>query len=471
MPKRIVDLIRPTIILVGRTNVGKSTLFNRLTRPGTAMVSSQAGTTRDLLTALLHWQGQTGTLVDTGGLAYPPDPKHFRRPQEAAALQDPYLAAIQKKITSILKQADHCCLVVDASTGMTSEDERWASWLRAQKIPVTVVVNKADNPRLREQAWEFYKMGFEDVAMVSATNGSGSGDLLDHLFKKNPSKKTATASTEEEKKKPPAIALLGKPNVGKSTLFNALLGSDEAIVSPIAHTTREPSRRSLMLSGITIDLYDTVGIRRNLNARQQLEQVGSLRTLRQIEHSQVAVLVLDPFTEKISHQDQELARRIQEARCAAIIVINKVDQQPSEERRAVVEKMVSKYFPHLWFAPVLFVSAAHDKGITVLTKTILRVYENHRRVFTELELRKALQELVLFPKDRKKQSAASHLEQIHTSPPEFLARRLKQQKTPIAIIDIMEKRLREQLPLEGTPITIHVERVLKIIPNSKKKPV
>ncbi len=475
---RLIAHPRPIIVLVGRTNVGKSTLFNRLTKAGSALVSVQPGTTRDLLTSTLVWQAHNGTLVDTGGLGYPPDASNYHRLQTNTARRDPYVEEIGQKVSSIIKRADHICLIVDAHSGITAEDERWAKWLRTIKTPVTIVVNKADNPKLRQEAWDFYRLGIGEVCMVSALNGSGTGDLLDHLFA-NTHIPTRRKSSEPSASTT-AIVLLGKPNVGKSTLFNALSGSNEAIVSPKAHTTREPSRRALRLGGMTIDLYDTVGLRRNLEAQYHLERVGALRTLKQLEHSQVAVLVLDPFLETISHQDQELARRIVEARCGAVIVINKIDQF-TEDRREALEKSVRRFFPHLWFAPVRFVSALDEKGITLLAKTIVTVYEHHKREFTQEELNVALAGLVLFNKDNhrsvrgpaggggKRQSSGITLEQVHVAPPEFLIARFKQQKTPIAIIDLIEKRLREQLPLEGTPITIHVEKVVKPIPNRKRK--
>lgn len=452
-PSRALPLTHPIIVIVGRTNVGKSTLYNRLTGTRRSIVSAIPATTRDILYEQTQWRGMTATVIDTGGLSHAPSQQsHYRKVRQQEERNDPFLASVREKVGGALEQADQICLVVDVTTGVTRDDTEWARFLKTLHKPITVAVNKADRPALRQEAHTFTQLGFEHVFPVSASNGGGVGDLLDHLME--------SAITEiQDSPALPSIVLMGKPNVGKSTLYNALVGVPEAITSPLPHTTREPRRRSIKLQDFEVDIFDTVGVRRQSKRDGRLEKAGVEKTLGTMMRSQIAVFIVDPFQEGISNQDQDLARLIVEKRLAVIIAVNKIDAKGERATEQSVTKAIRSYFPHLFFAPVMLISAEHGTGIDPLVRMIPAAALNYRRVFEPDMLATLLSDVVLFPSaTHKKNPAQLTLKQISSQPPEFLLPRLKKQKTPIAVINIIERRLREALPLEGTPIMIHVER-------------
>ncbi len=449
---RSKPLVRPIIVLVGRTNVGKSTLYNRLTGRGQSLVSPIPATTRDVLYATCHWQGKTATIVDTGGLSWPPTESiHFGRVRARAQTIDPFLAAVEEKVLSVIQNADRICLVVDAQEGLTLGDQQWAQWLKGLKAPLTVIVNKADRLSLRYEGSEFTKLGIAEIYPVSGTNGSGVGDLLDHLLTQ------PTESMTDELA--PSVAIIGKPNVGKSTLYNALIGKEGSIVSALPHTTREPHRQRTFFDEWEVDIIDTVGLRKQSKQEPQLEKVGAQKTLSTLTNSHVALLVIDPFVETISNQDQDLGRVIAERKLATIIVVNKMDQSNSAVHPTILEHRIRRLFPHLTYAPIVPVSAQYKKGIQPLAKMIQRVHANFTQTIDDEKLSAILADLVLFPSPtRKKRPSGIKLRAVGTNPPEFLLFQRKKQKTPIAIINVIESRLRQHLDLEGTPIMIHVER-------------
>ena len=454
MTTRLLPPERPVIVLVGRTNVGKSSLLNRIAGKPLAIVSPLPATTRDLLQARVNWQGRDATIIDTGGLSAPPL-ERYRKLRKRDP--DPFHDIIGEKVQKVIASADHLCLVTDVATGVTEEDSRWARSLRSLRVPTTLVVNKVDRPSLSHEAAQFYRLGIPNVFRVSAANGSGIGDLLDHLFDVTSASSSASGPPEARAQ----IVIIGKPNVGKSSLFNAMLGQEVALVSALPHTTREPLERALdTQTGIPMALFDTAGIRRRAHQSRGVERVGVARTCQTLARSDVAILVLDPFVLGVSHQDQELGRVILEARSAAVIAVNKSDEGDNDP--VAVKKIRAslwRSFPHLSFAPMVFISTKEKKGLRALEENIVMALENHRRRCSSDELAMALRGLVLFPKaNRKKSAAALSLHQTSSEPPEFEIHRSSHKKTPFAIIRIIERRLREHLPLEGTPIVIHVER-------------
>ncbi len=452
-PSRALPLVHPIIVLVGRTNVGKSTLYNRLTGTRRSIVSAIPATTRDILYEQTQWRGMTATVVDTGGLSHAPSQSlHYRKVRAHEESNDPFLASVRQKVGEALENADQICFVVDVTTGITQDDTEWARYLKTLHKPISVAVNKADRPNLRQEAHIFTRLGFKHVFAVSASNGGGVGDLLDHLME--------DAKTEiEDSPTLPSLVIMGKPNVGKSTLYNALLGSPEAITSPLPHTTREPRRRSITLHDWETDIFDTVGIRRQSKRDGRLEKTGVEKTLGTMMRSQIAIFIVDLFQEGISNQDQDLARLIVEKRLSVIIAVNKIDVKSERATEAWITKTIRAHFPHLFFAPIMMISAEHGTGIEPLARMIPIVALNHRRVFETEMLKTLLADVVLFPSStHKKNPSQLTLTQLSSQPPEFLLPRLKKQKTPIAIINIIERRLREKLPLDGTPIMIHVER-------------
>ncbi|MBI5134739.1 ribosome biogenesis GTPase Der [Candidatus Uhrbacteria bacterium] len=449
---RSKPFVRPLIVLVGRTNVGKSTLYNRLTQRGQSIVSAIPATTRDILFGTCHWQGRLATIVDTGGLSYAPNTtSHFKRARERERIADPFLSAVQTKVLDVIAIADHVCLVVDAMEGLTAADQQWAQYLKGRTIPLTAIVNKADRLSARYNAAEFTKLGIPNCFAVSGTNGSGLGDLLDHLLN------APTESIDDQQA--PSVAIVGKPNVGKSTLYNALIGRDESIVSPLPHTTREPHRRRALFDEWEVDIIDTVGLRKKSKQEFHLEKIGAQKTLATLTTAHVVLLVIDPFDEGISNQDQDLGRMIQERNLATIIVVNKSDHRHAALHPSTIEQKIRRLFPHLSFAPLLLISAQEKKGIGALANMIKRVHANYTRTVDDETLGNILSSLVLFPSaSKQKRPSGIRLKAVGANPPEFLLMQRKKTKTPIAIINIIETRLRQQLDLLGTPIKIHVRR-------------
>jgi GTP-binding protein len=335
--------VKPVIAIVGRPNVGKSTLVNRIIGRREAIVEERPGVTRDRVLYQSDWRGRPFTLVDTGGLEPDPD------------------GALAGKVTAAAKvaasEADVVAFVVDVTDGVTPDDTAVAQVVRKLGCRVVLVANKADNQRIEQNAGEFYALGLGEPVPVSALHGRGTGDLLDILTEGFP-------EGDDDAQLEPAIAIVGRPNVGKSTLFNRIVGTERSIVHDEPGTTRDAVDTVVEIEGRRYRFVDTAGMRRAARVDEDTEFFGSLRTVRAIERSDVAVLVIDA-TQGVARQDLRIADEIAELGRSAVVVLNKTDALETEdlmERRAEVKRR----FPHLRWAPFLDLSARTGRNVQKL---------------------------------------------------------------------------------------------------------
>ncbi len=362
----------PVVALVGRPNVGKSQLFNRLAGTETAIVSEEAGTTRDRHFGRVEWNGHRFWLVDTGGLT-----------------DDPRLAMdreIRRQVQVAIGEAELLVFVVDAKAGLHPSDARVAELLRESGKPWILVANKVDDPRDTD-FYEFFELGAGDPVPVSAINGKGSGDLLDVIVDRLP----ASAEAEDDALH---VAIVGRPNVGKSSLVNRLLGEERLVVSDQAGTTRDAIDTPMRFHGRSFVFIDTAGLRRQTKIEDGIEFYSSLRTRRAIERSDICVLVIDAV-EGLHNQDLKIATLAWEAGRGLIIVVNKWDLAEKDDKAtAKFEKSARDKVPYLAFVPFLFTSALSGQRVQRLLELLLRVADERIKRISTSQVNERLQELL-----------------------------------------------------------------------------
>lgn len=447
----------PSIALVGRKNVGKSSLFNRLIERNQAIVSDVPGTTRDVGLGTILWRGRMLTILDTGGLD--------------TIKQDQIETNVRKQALRAAKKAHLIVFVVDAQTGPLSTDLLLAKELRKLGPPVVLAVNKADSPAMRAAVGdEWKKLGYGAPEAVSAVNGGGTGDLLDRVFAE-----LDKIDLPLEKVEPEAtIAFLGRPNVGKSSLLNAILGEERVIVSEIPHTTREPQDTLVWYEGRPIMIYDTAGVRKRANVLPGLEAIGVGKSLTAVQQADVVFLVLD-VTEEVGTQDKHLAGLAAESGKGIVVVLNKWDKIPGKatQSTAIYEDYFLSAFPFLKWAPVIFTSAKSGQRVDKLLGLALRVKRNRERTLTEEELDR-FADTVAKPyfSSRKTRHLSAlgvkqktpylyGIRQVETSPPSFML--IVKDKDAVSVNDLryVENRLRESFDFDGTPIFLRSREIEK----------
>lgn len=440
----------PTVALIGRVNVGKSTLFNRLTGSNKALVSKIPGTTRTRNIAAVNWRGRNFRLVDTGGLTF-----SDKVPLEKEIIKQSELA---------LTEADLIVFLTDAQTGLLPQERELAKRIIRQKEKVIFVANKADNERWREEARnpEWLKLGLGEPFPVSASSGAGTGDLLDLIF----SRLGKTAKRPKKIKAIPAIkvAIIGKPNVGKSSLFNQLIGKEQVIVSDMPHTTREPHDTLVLYEKQPILFVDTAGIRRKAKVSGELEQIGVSKSIYMIEKSDIVLLLLDTG-EPIAHQDQQLGGLLREHTKSVIIVVNKWDLAEDNEDhfRNEVKTLVYKSFPHLDFAPVVFVSAKTQYRVHQIFPLLIRAWNERHTTVPEDELQAFWKKVVREHRPARgkgtRHPTVLGFRQLRDNPPMF--EMLIKAKTSLhySYVHYIENRLREHFGFFATPIVIKLTKV------------
>ena len=388
----------PVVALVGRPNVGKSALFNRIVGGNAAIVSDEAGTTRDRHFGQAEWNGRQFWLVDTGGL-----PENTR---------DAIDGEIRRQVLEAIGEADLLAFVVDTQQGLHPNDAKVLDLLRASRKPWVLIANKVDDPRSTEY-YEFFGLGAGDPIPVSATNGKGSGDLLDALVERIP-------ETNEEWGEALRVAVIGRPNVGKSSLVNRLLGEDRLVVSEIAGTTRDAIDTPMRYHGRDFVFIDTAGLRRQARVDEGIEFYSALRTRRAIERAEVCILVLDAM-EGIHNQDFKIATLAWETGRALIVVVNKWDlKEKSDNTAAKFEKEIVEKAPYFAFVPFIFTSAKTGQRVTRILDEILKVEEERQKRIGTSDVNSTLQELLA----RRQPPQASGVEvklnyatQVETAPP------------------------------------------------------
>ncbi len=437
LPQNAHTHTMPTVAIVGRPNVGKSTLFNRLTEERDAIVDDAPGVTRDRIYGEVHWNGRDFDLIDTGGFV----------PRSA----DKYEAAIREQVHVALEEADAVLLVVDVTTGITSIDEEVATLLRRDAKPVLVVANKADNEERRWEASSFYALGFEEVFPISATSGSGTGDLLDALVDMLPEK------PKEARPEITKIAIIGRPNVGKSSLVNKLLGSERSIVTDAAGTTRDAVNTLMTVDDRQVMLVDTAGLRKRTKVKENVEFYATLRTERALKRGDVAVLLIEAL-EGLQAQDIKVLKKAEEMKKGLVIAVNKWDMAVKEEDLMQrYEDYVAARLPSMTYIPLVFTSALTGKRVDQVLTTAMQVADERRRKISTSSLNDVLQEATHAnppPSYRGGFVQIKYATQIRVAPPvfAFFCNHPKGITEPYR--RYLERKLREAFGYTGVPLTL-----------------
>ena len=428
------------VAIVGRPNVGKSTLFNRLTQSREAIVTEIAGTTRDRQYGKVNWNGQEFSLVDTGGWVVNSDD----------VMED----EINKQVQIAIEEADVILLVVDVMNGLTDLDMNVAQMLRQSKKQVVVISNKADNFDLGHQSAEFYSLGLGDPHSVSAINGSGTGDLLDHiitLFSKD--------NEEEQLDDVPKFAIVGRPNAGKSSLVNALIGDERSIVTDIAGTTRDSIHTRYNKFGMDFYLVDTAGIRKKGKVTEDLEYFSVIRSIRTIENADVCVLMIDA-TRGIESQDMNIFQVIQKNRKGLVVFVNKWDLVENKEQAVIktFESAIRERLAPFTDFPIIFGSALTKQRILKVMDTAKMVYENKKRKVSTSKLNEIMLPIIERtppPANKGKYIKIKYITQLpNTQVPSFLFFCNLPQWIKEPYKRFVENRMREHWDFKGTQMNL-----------------
>ena len=430
----------PLVAIVGRPNVGKSTLFNRLTGSRRSIVGDEPGITRDRIYGTAEWQGKVFEVVDTGGIV----------PDDEATIP----AAIFHQARAAIEQAALLLFVVDVRQGPTPLDEELAQRLREIGKPVYVIANKAESRRHDDDALEFTRWGFDEVLPVSSEHGHGFGDMLEAI-----AGRIDLADPDRPAVREISVAIVGRPNVGKSSLVNKLLGADRVIVSPIAGTTRDAVDTEIEAHGHHFRLIDTAGIRRKGKTDLMAEKLSVVMARRHLERADVAILVIDAV-EGPTNLDATIGGYANEAGCSTIIAVNKWDLVPGKETGtpAAFERRGRETLKFLDFAPVVFISALTGQRVTRLLELAARAAEARRRRVPTNELNRFFEQHLVQPRATlpgRQQLKVKYITQASTAPPTFvLFTNAKKAKLHFSYQRYVENRLRETYEFFGTPIRV-----------------
>jgi GTP-binding protein len=445
----------PIVALVGRPNVGKSTLFNRIAGQRIAVVDERPGTTRDRLHTQAEWNGIAFTVVDTGGIEVLPESvSSGKRPgPERVLTQDsaPYIPLIRTQAEQAIADADAVIFLTDAASGLTAADEEVADILRRARCPVFVAANKADNERLRQDALEFYALGLGEIYPVSALHGTGVADLLDDMVEALPSAET------EARDETIKLAIVGRPNVGKSSLLNKLLGEERAIVSPIAGTTRDAIDTYLEWEGTPITLIDTAGIRRRGKIERGVERYSVLRAIKAIQRADVALLVIDGV-DGVTAQDAHVASFILEEWASVVVLVNKWDAvEKDTHTMAEYTKWVREALKFLDYVPVLYISALTGKRVDKVIPEALAVRQARFQRVSTGELNRLVQDALARhspPSKRGKRLKIYYASQPGVDPPTFVFHVNDTELVHFGYERYLENKLREAYTFTGTPLKL-----------------
>jgi GTP-binding protein len=443
---------KPIVALVGRPNTGKSTLFNRLVGERKAVTSEIPGTTRDRSFGDSDWNGVAFTVCDTGGIEVY-QPKDSRDTNALSEGSIEFVPQIRAQAIAAIEEADVIVMVVDSVAGITAADEEVAEILRRTSKPVVICANKADNQARAFDAIEFYGLGLgEDVYPISALHGTGTGDLLDAVVQ---ALKNAPPEDLDEEDESLKIAIVGRPNVGKSSLLNKLLGEERAIVSPIAGTTRDAIDTKLTWEGMPITLIDTAGIRKRGSVLPGIEQFSVLRSYKALERADVALLVIDAV-DGVTAQDTHIAGMIKDAYRSVVIVVNKWDAlEKDNSTMNDFRKTVERRFDFIDYAPILFVSAKTGQRIHQVMETAVQVQEERLTRIPTSKFNQIVRDAVL----RHAPTAATgrqlkiyYASQVRIDPPTFLFHVNDTNLVHFSYERYLENQIRREYSFTGTPI-------------------
>jgi GTP-binding protein len=445
---------KPIVAIVGRPNVGKSTLFNRLIGERKAVTSDIPGTTRDRIVGDADWRGMAFTVVDTGGIeVYEPRGGRDTAPLSEGSAE--FIPQIRAQALTAVEEAALVLLMVDAEQGITAADEEIAEILRKTEKPILIAANKADNEKRRVDAMEFYALGVgEEVYPISAIHGTGTGDLLDGIVDALGNAPKEDLEEEDESLK---IAIVGRPNVGKSSLLNRLLGEERAIISPIAGTTRDSIDTKLTWEGMPVTLIDTAGIRRRGSIEPGIEQFSVIRAFKALERADVALLMIDAV-EGVTAQDTHIAGMIKDASRSVVIVVNKWDAvEKDNETMKQFTELIQHRFDFIAYAPILFISARTGQRIHTVLPTAARVQEERLTRIPTSELNNLIREAMLKhapPSRTGRKLKIYYGTQVRVDPPTFLFHVNDTELVHFSYERYLENQIREHYGFLGTPIRL-----------------
>lgn len=433
-------MANPVVAIVGRPNVGKSTVFNRIAGERISIVEDTPGVTRDRIYAKGEWLGQPFNLIDTGGIDMG---------------DEPFLAQITEQAQIAIDEADVIVFVTSVKEGVTDADEKVAKILYRTDKPVILAVNKVDNPELRSEIYDFYSLGFGDPMPLSGTHGIGTGDLLDKVCQAFP--KDGAKEQDDSIK----FSFIGRPNVGKSSLVNAILGENRVIVSNVEGTTRDAiDTKFVAEDGTEFTMIDTAGIRKKGKVYENTEKYSVLRAMRAIDRSDVVCVVLNA-EEGIREQDKHVAGYAHEAGRGIIIVVNKWDTLKKDNHTMKeFEKTIRHEFQYLSYAPIVFVSAKTHQRLEQLPKLIERVNHNHERRISSAVLNDVIMDAIAHnptPTDNGRRLRVYYATQVATKPPTFVVFVNDPELMHFSYERFLENQIRAAFDFEGTPIHV-IER-------------
>ncbi len=449
-------MVKPLIAIVGRPNVGKSTLFNRIVGERRAVVSDIPGTTRDRIIAEAEWNGYSFLVVDTGGIeVLPLNVEKGLRPLPDAPLSEdsvPFIPLIRAQAEVAIEEADLILFLTDANTGLTGADQEVADLLRRSEKPVLLIANKADNEYRDQQALEFYELGIGEVYPVSAIHGTGVADLLDIVVDLLPPVEPEAEATDEAIH----VAILGRPNVGKSSLLNKLLGEERAIVSPVAGTTRDALDTEMEWEGHKVVLIDTAGIRRRGKIDPGVEKYSVLRAARALQRTDVALLLIDA-TEGITAQDTHVAGMIADEGVSVVVVVNKWDAVDAETRikRQEFEDQVREGLKFLNYIPLLFISALTGMHVNQIMPAVLDVIEARYQRLPSGQVNDLIRTAMAehpAPSKKGQRLKVFYVTQAEVAPPTFIFFVNNPELLHFSYQRFLENCIREAYPFPGTPI-------------------
>lgn len=431
----------PIVAIVGRPNVGKSTMVNRLAENNEAIVHEMRGVTRDRSYHEADWNGRSFTLIDTGGIEMGSD--------------DAFQSSITSQALAATEEADVIVFLVDGKTGINADDEEVARILRRSKKPVLLAVNKLDSVKQEGELWEFYQLGLGDPRPVSALHGTGTGDLLDEIVSLFPEDKV-----EEDVLDSINVAIIGRPNAGKSSLTNKLTNDNRSIVSDVAGTTRDAIDTVVEHEGTYYTIVDTAGLRKKSVVHEDVEYYGFVRAMRAIDRAQVVLLVIDE-TLGLTDQDQRVAGMAAERGCAMVVLLNKWDLVEGPEAKAEIRERIEDRLTFVGYAPVIAISALSGKNVHRIWNAIDTAYQNYSSVISTSRLNVWLQDIREFGhtiSKGKRILKLKYVTQTGTEPPFFTFFCNHPDLVEPSFERYLENRLRSTFGFEGTPIRLKFKK-------------
>ena len=431
----------PIVAIVGRPNVGKSTMVNRLAENNEAIVHEMRGVTRDRSYHNADWNGRAFTLIDTGGIEMGSD--------------DAFQSSITSQALAATDEADVIVFLVDGQTGINADDEEVARILRRSKKPVLLAVNKLDSIKQEGEICEFYQLGLGAPRPVSALHGTGTGDLLDEIVSLFPEDKV-----EEDELDSINVAIIGRPNAGKSSLTNKLTNNDRSIVSDVAGTTRDAIDTTIEHEGKYYTIVDTAGLRKKSVVHEDVEYYGFVRAMRAIDRAQVVLLVIDA-TLGLTDQDQRVAGMAAERGCAMVVLLNKWDLVEGPEAKAEIRERIEDRLTFVGYAPVIAISALSGKNVHRIWDAIDTAYEQYSSVISTSRLNVWLQDIREFGhtiSKGKRILKLKYVTQTGTEPPFFTFFCNHPDLVEPSFERYLENRLRQSFGFEGTPIRMKFKK-------------